>query len=120
MALISLRMLLESPNPKDPQDAEVARMMMENPAAFAQKAHDWAVRFAGAPRKDDLMTSYQTTVQATPQPDLNDPNRYVFSYDPLPPLPPIPGPRHGGDGPARHGVVLGGISLRDLYQFVDP
>ena len=51
MALISLRMLLESPNPKDPQDAEVAKMMMEQPVAFANKAHDWAVKYAGAPRR---------------------------------------------------------------------
>ncbi|PHH84594.1 hypothetical protein CDD83_1683 [Cordyceps sp. RAO-2017] len=34
-ALLSLRMLLESPNPKDPQDAEVASMLVENPERFA-------------------------------------------------------------------------------------
>ncbi|KAK3326150.1 ubiquitin-conjugating enzyme/RWD-like protein [Apodospora peruviana] len=52
MALISLRMLLESPNPKDPQDAEVAKMMMETPALFRQKANDWAAKYAGAPRQE--------------------------------------------------------------------
>ncbi|KAL1867527.1 Ubiquitin-conjugating enzyme E2 1 [Diaporthe australafricana] len=50
-ALLSLRMLLEAPNPKDPQDAEVAKMMMEDNEFFACVAHDWAVKHAGAPRK---------------------------------------------------------------------
>lgn len=49
-ALLSLRMLLEAPNPKDPQDAEVAKMMLEDQEYFEAVAHDWAVRHAGAPR----------------------------------------------------------------------
>ncbi|KAJ2903842.1 ubiquitin-conjugating enzyme [Zalerion maritima] len=53
-ALISLRMLLEVPNPKDPQDAEVAKMMMEDPGNFAIKAHEWAVMHASAPRQPKL------------------------------------------------------------------
>lgn len=44
-------MLLEAPNPKDPQDAEVAKMMMEDHDYFESVAHDWAVKYAGAPRK---------------------------------------------------------------------
>jgi ubiquitin-conjugating enzyme (huntingtin interacting protein 2) len=73
MALLSLRMLLESPNPKDPQDAEVAKMMMERPNEFAQKAHDWAVKYAGAPRREMLTHNYQKT----PAPVVkNDPSRY--------------------------------------------
>ncbi|PKS11075.1 hypothetical protein jhhlp_002836, partial [Lomentospora prolificans] len=51
-ALISLRMLLEFPNPKDPQDAEVAKMSLEYPEQFARTAHEWAVKYAGAPRQD--------------------------------------------------------------------
>ncbi|KYK57120.1 ubiquitin conjugating enzyme [Drechmeria coniospora] len=47
-ALLSLRMLLESPNPKDPQDAEVASMLVEEPERFARKAQEWAIRHAGA------------------------------------------------------------------------
>lgn len=43
-------MLLEAPNPKDPQDAEVAKMMMDDHEYFESVAHDWAVRYAGAPR----------------------------------------------------------------------
>ncbi|AEO56659.1 hypothetical protein MYCTH_2301813 [Thermothelomyces thermophilus ATCC 42464] len=73
MALISLRMLLESPNPKDPQDAEVAKMMMERPNEFAAKAHDWAVKYAGAPRRETLTHNYQTAV---PPPVKDDPSRY--------------------------------------------
>ncbi|RYP40917.1 hypothetical protein DL767_001398 [Monosporascus sp. MG133] len=42
--------LFESPEPKDPQDAEVAKMMMSDPPAFNKKAHEWAVQFAGARR----------------------------------------------------------------------
>lgn len=61
-ALISLRMLLEFPNPKDPQDAEVAKMSLDQPERFARTAHEWTVKYAGAPpteidyskyRKDD-------------------------------------------------------------------
>lgn len=74
MALISLRMLLESPNPKDPQDAEVAKMMMEQPNEFAYKAHEWAVKYAGAPRRELLTHNYQKP----PAPVVkNDPSRYV-------------------------------------------
>ncbi|RYP21358.1 hypothetical protein DL765_002259 [Monosporascus sp. GIB2] len=44
------RSLFESPEPKDPQDAEVAKMMMSDPPAFNKKAHEWAVQYAGARR----------------------------------------------------------------------
>jgi ubiquitin-conjugating enzyme (huntingtin interacting protein 2) len=57
-ALISLRMLLEFPNPRDPQDAEVAKMMLNDPAMFAAKANEWAVRFAGAPAREVDMNNY--------------------------------------------------------------
>ncbi|EPS35419.1 hypothetical protein H072_11229 [Dactylellina haptotyla CBS 200.50] len=49
-ALLSLQSLLESPEPKDPQDAEVAGIMLKNPAQFEKTAREWAVRFAGAPQ----------------------------------------------------------------------
>lgn len=74
MALISLRMLLESPNPKDPQDAEVAKMMMEDPKAFAQKAHDWAVTYAGAPRTELSLGNYENKQASETRKD--DPSRY--------------------------------------------
>ncbi|KAH6641293.1 ubiquitin-conjugating enzyme/RWD-like protein [Chaetomium tenue] len=73
MALISLRMLLESPNPKDPQDAEVAKMMMEQPNEFAAKAHDWAVKHAGAPRRETLTHNYEKSTTPVVK---DDPSRY--------------------------------------------
>jgi ubiquitin-conjugating enzyme (huntingtin interacting protein 2) len=51
-ALISLQSLLSTPEPKDPQDAEVASMLLKNPAEFEHKAREWAVIFAGAKRKE--------------------------------------------------------------------
>lgn len=78
MALISLRMLLESPNPKDPQDAEVAKMMMEDPKAFALKAHDWAVKYAGAPRRELSLENYENKQAAEAKKD--DPSRYEMMY----------------------------------------
>lgn len=67
-------MLLESPNPKDPQDAEVAKMLMEDPEAFAQKAHDWAVKYAGAPRREMPLGIYEKKKAAEAKKD--DPSRY--------------------------------------------
>ncbi|KAI9816149.1 MAG: Ubiquitin-conjugating enzyme E2 1 [Phylliscum demangeonii] len=49
-ALLSLQSLLSTPEPKDPQDAEVARMLMNNPREFDRVAREWAGRFAGAPK----------------------------------------------------------------------
>ncbi|KAF2012703.1 hypothetical protein BU24DRAFT_425336 [Aaosphaeria arxii CBS 175.79] len=51
-ALISLQSLLSTPEPKDPQDAEVAGMMIRNPAEFEHVARDWSVKYAGAPKKE--------------------------------------------------------------------
>lgn len=75
MALISLRMLLESPNPKDPQDAEVAKMLMESPDEFAQKANDWAAKYAGAPKQEKVRHSYSPAKPAEKKKD--DPKRWV-------------------------------------------
>lgn len=49
-ALISLQSLLSSPEPKDPQDAEVASMLIRRPEEFKHVARDWAQRYAGAPK----------------------------------------------------------------------
>ncbi|KAF2181654.1 hypothetical protein K469DRAFT_713262 [Zopfia rhizophila CBS 207.26] len=51
-ALISLQSLLSTPEPKDPQDAEVATMLIRNPSEFEHVARDWAVKYAGAPKKE--------------------------------------------------------------------
>ncbi|KAF7901933.1 uncharacterized protein EAF01_007231 [Botrytis porri] len=49
-ALLSLQSLLSEPEPKDPQDAEVATMLINHPKEFREKARDWAIHYAGAPR----------------------------------------------------------------------
>lgn len=49
-ALISLQSLLNDPEPKDPQDAEVASMLLKRPEEFEHVAREWAIRYAGAPR----------------------------------------------------------------------
>ncbi|EMC96922.1 hypothetical protein BAUCODRAFT_68486 [Baudoinia panamericana UAMH 10762] len=49
-ALISIQSLLSSPEPKDPQDAEVASMLLTRPEEFAHVAREWAIRYADAPR----------------------------------------------------------------------
>ncbi|KAJ5495071.1 Ubiquitin-conjugating enzyme [Penicillium diatomitis] len=51
-ALISLQSLLSTPEPKDPQDAEVANMMLQRPQEFQRIAREWAIIYAGAPSSD--------------------------------------------------------------------
>lgn len=45
-ALISLQALLSSPEPDDPQDAEVATMYKGDRAEFNRKAAEWVATFA--------------------------------------------------------------------------
>lgn len=75
-ALLSLRMLLEAPNPKDPQDAEVAKMMMDDHEFFECVAHDWAVKHAGAPRKQPPPDQHQ---RKTTQKKEDDIAKYVWA-----------------------------------------
>lgn len=49
--LISLQSLLCSPEPNDPQDAEVAKHYMTSRSSFEQTARYWAQAYAGAPRE---------------------------------------------------------------------
>lgn len=56
-ALLSLQSLLSTPEPKDPQDAEVASMLMNDPQKFERVAREWAEKYAGAPRKQNLESS---------------------------------------------------------------
>lgn len=69
-ALISLRMLLEFPNSKDPQDAEVAKMMNEQPERFALVAHEWAVKYANAPRRDIDTSKFSQAAPPKPKDDV--------------------------------------------------
>lgn len=48
--MISLQSLLNSPEPKDPQDAVVAQQMIKDPKEFERQAKAWAVTYAGAPK----------------------------------------------------------------------
>lgn len=48
-ALLSLQSLLSTPEPKDPQDAEVANMLLRHPEEFQRVAREWAALYAGAP-----------------------------------------------------------------------
>ena len=50
--LISLQSLLCSPEPSDPQDAEVAKHYMTSRASFEETARYWAQIYAGAPPKE--------------------------------------------------------------------
>ena len=50
--LISLQSLLCSPEPNDPQDAEVAKHYMTSRSSFDETARFWAQTYAGAPKKD--------------------------------------------------------------------
>ncbi|KAJ6263949.1 Ubiquitin-conjugating enzyme [Drechslerella dactyloides] len=49
-AMLSLQSLLATPEPKDPQDAEVAGMLLRDKPLFEKTAREWAVRYAGAPQ----------------------------------------------------------------------
>ncbi|KAJ5562431.1 hypothetical protein N7535_003116 [Penicillium sp. DV-2018c] len=51
-ALLSLQSLLSTPEPKDPQDAEVANMLLKTPKEFERVAREWAILYAGAPERD--------------------------------------------------------------------
>lgn len=64
-------MLLEAPNPKDPQDAEVAKMMMDDNDYFESVAHDWAVRYAGAPRVRPSPDQVQRKTKEKKEDDIN-------------------------------------------------
>ncbi|KAI1637583.1 ubiquitin carrier protein [Biscogniauxia mediterranea] len=74
--LLSLQSLFESPEPKDPQDAEVAKMMINDPDGFNKKAHEWAVTHAGAPRNPKYQAG-QSRANVLPQPSQQvDDSRY--------------------------------------------
>lgn len=49
--LISLQSLLCSPEPNDPQDAEVAKHYLTSRASFEETARYWVQIYAGAPAK---------------------------------------------------------------------
>ncbi len=50
--LISLQSLLCSPEPRDPQDAEVAKHYMTSKSSFEKTARYWTMIYAGGPGED--------------------------------------------------------------------
>ncbi|KZT12235.1 uncharacterized protein LAESUDRAFT_691462 [Laetiporus sulphureus 93-53] len=50
--LISLQSLLCSPEPRDPQDAEVAKHFMTSKSSFEETARYWTMIYAGGPGKE--------------------------------------------------------------------
>ncbi|KAJ9217168.1 hypothetical protein DTO166G4_1223 [Paecilomyces variotii] len=69
-ALLSLQSLLSTPEPKDPQDAEVANMLLRNPREFERVARQWAVVYAGAPKKQIAEGSGGATSESIRQQEI--------------------------------------------------
>ncbi|KAJ9206381.1 hypothetical protein DTO164E3_465 [Paecilomyces variotii] len=69
-ALLSLQSLLSTPEPKDPQDAEVANMLLRNPREFERVAREWAVVYAGAPKKQIAEGSGGATSESIRQQEI--------------------------------------------------
>jgi ubiquitin-conjugating enzyme (huntingtin interacting protein 2) len=55
-ALLSLQALMCSPEPKDPQDAEVAKMYMSRRAEFDRTAKFWTDTYAKPSSKEDAIS----------------------------------------------------------------
>ena len=66
--LISLQSLLCSPEPNDPQDAEVAKHYTTSRASFEETARYWAQIYAGAPPKEGSKAPVKPT--GTPRDEI--------------------------------------------------
>jgi ubiquitin-conjugating enzyme (huntingtin interacting protein 2) len=55
-ALLSLQALMCSPEPGDPQDAEVAKMYISDRKKFEKTAQFWTDTYAKATNKEDAIT----------------------------------------------------------------
>ncbi|KRZ87134.1 Ubiquitin-conjugating enzyme E2 K [Trichinella sp. T8] len=62
--LLSIQALLGAPEPRDPQDAVVAKQMMEAPSVYAETARYWATIYAGSsnPIPEDMNKKVQKIV----------------------------------------------------------
>ncbi|TAQ84496.1 hypothetical protein B7494_g7185 [Chlorociboria aeruginascens] len=82
-ALLSLQSLLSTPEPKDPQDAEVASMLMKNPDQFQRVAREWAIKYANAPPTTNWSTNIPEK-SASSRIDLiaeeEDPTKQLLRY----------------------------------------
>lgn len=65
--MLSLQALLQSPEPKDPQDAEVAKVFMNNPTEFERTAREWTKRYAGGTGGDPSKSSAAGGSAAAPK-----------------------------------------------------
>jgi len=54
-AMLSLQALLCSPEPKDPQDAVVARQYLNEPETWAETARSWTAMYAKESSKDEKL-----------------------------------------------------------------
>ncbi|KAI1767969.1 ubiquitin-conjugating enzyme/RWD-like protein [Hypoxylon sp. FL1150] len=79
--LLSLQGLFESPEPKDPQDAEVAKMMINDLEAFNNKAHEWAVLFASAPNNPKFQSVQPRTYISPDQQQIDDSRYQGYNKD---------------------------------------
>jgi ubiquitin-conjugating enzyme (huntingtin interacting protein 2) len=59
---LSIQALLSAAEPRDPQDAEVAKMYMENPELFANTARFWTESYAKERGADDSAAAVQRLV----------------------------------------------------------
>ncbi|RUP43290.1 ubiquitin-conjugating enzyme/RWD-like protein [Jimgerdemannia flammicorona] len=64
-ALISLQSLLSTPEPNDPQDAQVASHYLRDPVGFAETARYWTEVYAEDPRKKDTLEIEQRSPPAS-------------------------------------------------------
>ena len=56
-AMLSLQALLACPEPKDPQDAVVAKQYMSDPQAFNREAREWTRTYADPNKRDEKVES---------------------------------------------------------------
>lgn len=66
-AMLSLQALLQSPEPKDPQDAEVAKLFMSQPAEFDKTARQWTRLYAGGTGGEANGSSGASATAAAPK-----------------------------------------------------
>lgn len=64
-ALLSLQALLSTPEPDDPQDAQVAGQYKGNYPAFVAKAKEWTRQYAGDPKEMEMQEHNQKIQQIT-------------------------------------------------------
>jgi len=68
--LLSLQSLLCSPEPNDPQDAEVAKHYLTSRQSFEETARYWAETYAGAPRKECKDTAPSASLNASSRDEI--------------------------------------------------